>query len=753
MTGRVVETPQSGRGAGWSLGPLVLMCLLLASPGRAAAALRLEDSPRQLLSGRDTRATLTVSAPGLPPDVRLACSAGRVLPARRSAPDTLQAGFVPPRTDTLAPILCAAVSPSWGAHATVVLEVQRRQVLPLSGLPPLGRVEVRIGDTLHGPVRATAAGQAEVPVLLSPGVTQATVSATAPGQPARQWPMALPVSSRPTVLLIAEESSVEANGERGPRVWAFGLDGRGEPLEAAPGLSTTGGTFEAQRIAPGVHLGTLVPHPRATTPGEAVLTAQAGNGEPCTVRVELRAGVKPTLALEVETLEGGFSGAFVHVSVHDERGRALAGEPVRLQASLGELGPVQDQGDGTYLARYRAPPGGGEERFMAWLDGVPPVSSSATFLPIPRLTLELGGRERNGHELPADGLSRVSIKLSARDAKGMPAPDGTEILLSTTLGRLPPSVTTREGRATVELESVRRTGEALVRVSWEDQSVSTTVRLVPGEPARLRVRTEKDEVLCDGRDSTQVHLLVEDMYGNPLDGVPITLRAAGTQAEHGRFERVASLGGGEFVTRFHAPARCEGGVATVLAAAREARGDARLTLASRMPRGLALRLGAQSNLGRLVQPSLELEGDVRPYALGERLAASASVQVAWGGFSLRGESAAHEPFDLNAQAFTTTVSMGARWLVPVIGSLSGYAGAGLDAHLVRIDWRLSLDPGSRRQLSPAFGGHVRLGVVYPLGPGEFVLQGRYGLARLPEGGTFQGPIGGLSTSLGYRFTL
>ena len=752
MTGRVVVTAQSGRGAGWSLGPLVLLCLLLASPGRAASAMRLEASPRQLLSGRDSRATLTVSAPGLPPDVRLACSAGRVLPARRSAPDTLQAGFVPPRTDTLAPILCAAVSPSSGVHATVVLEVQRRQVLPLSGLPPLGRVEVRIGDTLHGPVRANASGQAEVPVLLSPGVTQATVSATAPGQPARQWPMPLPVSSRPTVLLVAEESSLEADGERGLRVWAFGIDSRGEPLEAAPGFSRTGGTFEAQRIAPGVHLGTLVPHPRAT-PGEAVLTAQAGHGEPSTVRVELRAGVKPTLALEIETLEGGFSGAFVHVSVHDGRGHTLPGEPVRLQATLGELGPVQDQGDGTYLARYRAPPGGGEERFVAWIDGVPPVSSSATFLPIPRLTLELSGRERNGHELPADGLSRVGIRISARDAKGLPAPDGTELLLSTTLGRLPTSVTTREGRATVELESVRRTGEALVQVRWEDQSVSTTVRLVPGEPARLRVRPEKEEVLCDGRDSTQVHLLVEDAYGNPLDGVPITLRAAGTQAEHGRFERVASLGGGEFVTRFHAPARCEGGVATVLAAAREARGDAHLMLASRMPRGMAVRLGAQSNLGRWVQPALELEGDVRPYALGERLAASASVQVAWGRFSLRGESAAHEPFELSAQALTTTVSVGARWLVPLTGALSGYAGAGLDAHLVHIDWRISLDPGAQRQFSPALGGHVRLGVTYPLGPGELVLQGRYGLARLPESGTFQGPIGGLSTSLGYRFAL
>ncbi|HYO57129.1 invasin domain 3-containing protein [Archangium sp.] len=743
-------TPQVGRGAGWLLGPLVLLCLLGTGSTRAAPPLRLEASPRQLLSGRDTRSTLTVSAPGLPSDVRLACSAGRILPARRSAPDTLQAAFVPPRTDTLAPILCAAVSPSSGAHATVVLEVQRRQVLSLSELPPLGRVEVHIGDALYGPIRANATGQAEVPVLLTPTLAQATVSATAPGQPTRQRLLPLPVSSRPEVLLLAEESSVEADGVHGVRVWAFGIDGRGEPLEAAPTFSRTGGTFEPQRVAPGIHVGTFLPHPRAA-PGEAALTAQAGNGEPSSIGVELRAGVKPVLTVEAvsrELLADGASGTDVTVSVRDERGRGLPGQPVRLQASRGEVAPLQDRGDGTYLARYRAPTGGGEEQLVARLDGAPPASLALTLRPPPRLTLET-----SAHELPADGVARLVLLLSARDAKGLLAPDGTEISLTTTLGLLPTSVRTREGRATVELVSGHQAGEALVQARWEDASASTSVRLIPGTPARLRVRAEEREVRCDGRDSVQVHLLVQDAHGNPLDGVPITLSAAGTQAEHGRFERVAALGGGEFITRFHAPSRCEGGVATVLAAAGEARGETRLTLATRTPRGLTLRLGAQSNLGRLVQPSLELEGDVRPYALGERLAASASVQVAWGRFSLRGESAAHEPFDLTGQALTTTVSVGARWLVPLPGSLSAHAGAGLDAHLVHIDWRLSLDPGGQRQVSPAFGGHIRLGLTYPLGPGELVLQGRYGLARLPEGGTFQGPIGGLSTSLGYRFPL
>ena len=355
--------------------------------------------------------------------------------------------------------------------------------------------------------------------------------------------------------------------------------------------------------------------------------------------------------------------------------------------------------------------------------------------------------------LPADGLARLVLQLTARDAHGQLAPEGTEISLRSTLGTLPATVRTHAGQARLEWVSEPRAGEALIEALWDEASAHATVWLLPGPPARLRVNVEQHEVRCDGRDSTLIHLFVQDTHGNPLEGVPITLSAAGTQAEHGRFERVAALGGGEFVTRFQAPTRCEGGVATVLAAAGEARGDARLTLAPRTPWGLTVRLGAQGNLGPRLQPALELEGDVRPYALGERWSASASVQVAWGPFSLAGESASHEPFSLAVQSLTTTLSAGARWVLPLRGPLSAYAGAGLDAHLVSLDWRLSLDEGLQRQVSAAFGGHGRLGLSVAFGPGELVAQGRYGFARLPSGGPFQGPVGGLSASLGYHFPL
>ncbi|MET0406406.1 MAG: invasin domain 3-containing protein [Cystobacter sp.] len=727
--------------------PLALWVLLAVSPGHAAPAPRMEASPRELLSGRDTQATLTVS--GLPADARLACTAGQVRAPRHLPPDTLEATFLPPRADTLAPILCAAVSPSTGAHAHVVLQVWRQQVLPLTGLPPLGRVEVRIGGTLYGPVRANTTGQAEVAVLLTPDSTHATLLSTAPGQPPQERQLPLPVASRPVLLLLPEDSALEADGLRSVRVWAFGADARGAPLEAPLSFWKSGGSVDSQHVGPGLHLLTFQPPPRATA-GEAVLTAMSELAEPATTRLALRPGVRPLLRVEsalLELLGDGGSGTDITVSVRDERGRALSGQPVRIQAARGQVAPLQDRGDGTYLARYRAPLGGGEERLTAVLEGAPSATLALTLRPPPRLTLD-----HAPGELPADGLARLALHLSARDARGHPPPDGTELALSTTLGSLPGTVKTRGGLAQVEFVADRRAGEALIQAQWDGVSTQTSVRLVPGPAARLRLNTEEREVRCDGRDSARVHLLVQDAQGNPLEGVPITLSAAGTQAERGFFERVATLGGGEFVTRFHAPSRCEGGTATLLAAVGEARGDTRLVLAARTPRGLTVRLGAQSNLGMRAQPALEIEGDVRPYALGERLAATATLQVAIGrARDLPGRTTTGDDFSLSFQSITTTASVGARWHHPLSRRLSAYAGAGLDTHFVHLDWQVNLSPEPRRQLAAAFGVHARVGAVWSLGEGALVIQARYGFARLPSSSPFQGPVGGTSASFGYRF--
>jgi hypothetical protein len=692
-----------------------------------------------------------VSAPGSPQDTRLVCSAGTLGPLKRTAPDTLQALLTPPRQGAVLPLLCAAVVPASGAHATAILELQRREVLPLTGLPPLSRVEVRVGDAQYGPVRANAAGMVEVPVLLTSSTAQATLLVTPPGQAERHEALALPISPEPIVVLVPESPSVEADGQRSLRIWAFSVDERGAPHEGPLSTSQSGGRLTLQRVAPGVHLGAFTPLPRST-PGEAVVAMRASAGAQASIRLELRAGVRPVLSVEASSRElraDGDSGTDVTVWVRDGEGRGLPGQPVLLEAAHGQLSPLQDRGDGAYLARYRAPVSADRaEQLVARIEDVASASLTLALVAPPRLVLEMDAREA-----PADGRTRLALRLTARGPEGARVPDGTELQLSTTLGTLPGWVRTREGRATAELVAALQAGEAVISARLAEVATQASVRFLPGAPGRVRVSTEERAVSCDGMDSVQVRLVVQDAHGNPLEDAPLSLRAAGTQAEKGRFERIASLGGGEFVTRYHAPHLCEGGTATLVASAGEARGDTVLRLSSRTPRGLAVRLGAQSNLGRLVQPALELEGDVRPYALGERLAATASLQVAFGRLSLQGETGAQEPFRVDASPLLATLALGGRWSLPVALPVSPYLGAGLDAHLARISYRVSLGSARQVQVSPALGGHLRLGVALPLGAGEALLQGRYGVARLPADAPFRGSIGGLAVTVGYRFAL
>jgi hypothetical protein len=650
------------------------------------------------------------------------------------------------------------VAPDSGAHALVVLELQRRQVLPLTGLPPLSRVEVQLGEAHYGPVRADAEGQAEVAVLLTPAVTQATVSATAPGAPERQSTWPLPVSSEPVLLLLQEVASLQADGEQGARVWAFTVDAQGEPRDLPVALAPTGGKLELRRVAPGVQTGLFVPVARIAA-GEASFTVRVGSAPPASVRVALKPGVQPILSLEAPTrelLSDGDSGTDITVYVRDAQGRGLPAQPVQLMAARGEVTPLVDRGDGSYLARYRTPKGGtGEVPVIAVLTGA--ASSSLTLLlrPPPRLVLESGARE-----LPADGFSRTVLRLVARDAVGIPVPDGTEVALSSSLGTVPGSVRTHEGRATFELVADRKAGEALIQARLPDVDTQARVQLVPGAPARLRVRAEHASVLCNARDTTQVYVLVQDAHGNPLDGTPPLLSAAGSQAERGQFERVAALGGGEFVTLYRPPAQCEGGEATLLAAAGEARGDARLTLTSLTPLGITVRTGGHSNLGRLAMPLVEVEGDARPYALGEKLAASLGLQVAWGRLELEGRTAGGTPFQVSSWPLLTTLSAGARWHLPLSSTLTGYAGTGVDLNFSYITSRLTLLDEARENVSEEReegffipGAHLRLGLTLNAGPGQVVLQGRFGLAWLPESASFRGTLGGLSGSLGYRFPL
>ena len=726
----------AARGTGASLRTRYLLLACLLCPGLGGTApggrLRLEAARGSLQAGHEQAARLTVrgSVEALQ-DVSLTCTPGSVEGLEQVGPQELTARYVLPRAPEPEWVLCAAVSPP--SYAVVRLEQQRRQLLALADLPPLGRVEVRLGSTSYGPVRANSAGQAEVSVLLSPAVRQADIQVTPPGGPTTQRTEALALPPGEQLLLVAGASTrILANGSQGVPVWLFMLGGNGELQDLPVQLKAQGGrTPVLRREARGVRSGMFVPYAHSSE-GQAVLTASVKGGRSAVLRLDVTGGVTPHLLLEAPVRGLPADGAAtveLVVRVSDKEGQGLSRLVPRLKASMGTLGPLVEREPGVFVAKFTAPATqAAAARLVAELPGAEPASLQLKLTPPPRLSLRA-----DALQVPADGQSRVAMHVAARGPDGRELPDGTPLQVRTSLGTAPASVRISRGQAQVHLVAGTRAGEAVVEVQALEVTERVVVRFLPGAPARLTLRPLRRAVQCDGKDGTALRLSVEDEHGNGLESAPIALEVGGAPKEQlGELGAVAALGGGEFIVRYQAPAHCLPGPVEITASSQGVQGKARLErVAAFGPIGLTARAGVHAGPGA-VTPSVEVEVDA-PTPWAGRLLASLSFQLAFGRLATSGSLS------------LVSLHAGPRWELLRAERLAVYAGAGLDGHLLQV-----VPPGGEEvMVGAALGLHVRAGVRHALGPGEVVLQGRYRpFAFAPPGAG--GLVAGATLDAGYR---
>lgn len=729
-----------------------VLCALWAPPLEAAPpALTLESSTQKLVVGREDAATLVIRGPAdVLADIRVGCSAGTLKAQKRGSPGELRLELLPPRSGEASWLVCGAASLATRASATLTLELQRPEVLSLGGLPPLSRVEVKLGGTLFGPVRANGAGLAQVPVVLSPAFRQAEVISTPPGKAPQSRLQPVSVSWAEQTLLIPTASEALADGQTPVPVFAFTFNRAGERSSEALIATSEEGMVEDLLLAPGTHLLSFLPHPRAS-PTEALLTARTANGRAALTRLSLQAGVKPVLELRsnVRGLPAdGVAAAELTVFVRDESGRGLPFQKPQLTTQVGRVSIPEERAGGLYVARYSAPAGTATQSAVtATLEGAEPATLVLQLIPPPRLTVDTSPRE-----IPADGQSRVVLSIFARDAVGQPLPDGAVLQLSSSLGTVAGAVTTVGGRATTELISGTVAGLAHVDIRSADASASTQVRLLPGAVARVEVQPARETLTCDGNDSVPVRLRVRDAHGNGLDALPVEIseEEGGVTQGRGRFDRVTTLGNGEFAVQYHAPPGCERGTVVLVASSGGVKGTAsvRVVRGFSAALGITLRLAGLHNLGRVASGAVELEGDLPVVALGPRFLATLALAAAWSG-----------PFEgtalnrLGATAFvghlfSASVFLGPRWTLYEDDRAHLYLGGGLDAHHVRA--RFSHLPGETRS-GLALGGHLRLGGGYALGPGLLMSQVRFNLTPLATAeASLAGQRSALSVALGYR---
>lgn len=725
-----------GRTAG-AAGALIVWTLLLSPRAgwSATAPLILESASPAVVMGRDESADLVVKGPLDPRDLHVSCNAGSVRSIKRVSPQEARAEFVPPRTGEPNWALCAAVSGS--AHATAVIPLLRREMLPVAKLPPLSRVEVRIRDAVYGPVRANADGSAEVAVLLPPNVKEAVVAATPAGQATLTRSMALSVRPTDQVLVLTPAFKVVADGTSTVPLWVFSANDRGELADLPLTTSSAEGTIAVQPVAAGVATGTFQPYARSDE-GEATIAVRGPSGRTSSIRLTVEGGVHPRVELRspVHGLPAdGVTSVNLEATVTDEQGHPLSGQPLKVAATVGTVSQAVERRPGVYSVSYTAPAEPGPRSVVtAELAGGARSEVTLALAPPPRVTVEASPRQALG-----DGQSHVVLTITARGPDGRKLPDGSKISLSTSRGVLPTEVATVDGRAEAELAVGTTAGEAEIEARALDAFARTTVRILPGAPTGLLVHPLRTTVRCDGTDAAEVRLRVVDAHQNAVEGVPVDVHfvAAGKAVPA---SRLRAGGPGEFFALYRPERGCEGGPVAVLAEAATLSGSAQLWVQRDNvdPLALLASLGGQSAFQSELSSLFEVEGARAFNVWQRRLWAALSVQV------LRGSAWGVNGGDL----WSLGVYLGPKLDLVRTDRFGLFAGAGADAHLVRLG--PALLPGA--VWGGTLGAHVRLGTSLVAGPGAVVLQARYELAQWETAPGLAASARGLSALLGYRMT-
>lgn len=256
-----------------------------------AAEVVLAADPPQLRLGTDAMAELVITAPGDTAELEVTTSLGRIEALSRGPDGRYRARFLPPAQSFPQVAILAGVArsasgeishgwgriPLWGQGDAVVRARPGQQIV------------VRIGDREYGPVVANAAGVAQVPVVVPPGVTLAYHG---------NRPIELGVPPARRLHLV----QAGGPGEGGARVLlVFAVSPDGAPREGAPpSLAATAGTVgPLERLEAGVHRALWTPPPAAV--GAAKITAEAP-GEPH--RAELTFDLSAAQAARLRILAG-----------------------------------------------------------------------------------------------------------------------------------------------------------------------------------------------------------------------------------------------------------------------------------------------------------------------------------------------------------------------------------------------------------------------------------------------------------------
>jgi hypothetical protein len=376
------------------------------------AAVTLSAQPK-LLQPDDARAVVRIEAAEEP---RLSVSAGRIEHLRRAADGAFEADYLPPEEPVPRVAILTAVArgemgwlalPLYGEGDALVKTRKR------------ARITVRIGDQIFGPVEADQSGDALVPVIVPPGVTEAFHGEQA---------IDLHVPKTQALQLAVGVGSGRADREEKVPLFVAVVTPSGEPRRGALVIfAASRGTISAPReVAEGFYQAELVVPPGPI--GDVAVEASLADAPQFVSKaaVSLVAGPARSIALAAEAARAvaGGSPLRLRASARDAADN-LSPEPLRFAASFGEV-KAEAAGAGEWSVTLVLPPSfqgrsslevtarAANASASAAVELQPAAPATVAFAtPLPRIR--------------ADGQSPVRLPLEIRDAFGNPAQASPEL--------------------------------------------------------------------------------------------------------------------------------------------------------------------------------------------------------------------------------------------------------------------------------------------------------------------------------------
>lgn len=464
---------------------------------------------------------------------------------------------------------------------------------------PSARVILKVGKREFGPIQADASGKAQVPIVVPPGVREATVISILPDGTRTEDPLDLQIPATQRVKLFPTWAGVPADGNRSIKLRAFVVrqDGAADPNAAVVFTASRGAVGPVEHSGGGVYTADYTP-PLADASGQTVIRAridQPGEAQEDSLTLNL-AQVRPTglvLTPEPAVLDNSATQFQLFARVAGPDGNGVPGTGLRIETvGAQQQGETKDLGAGDYQATFspdgnaselvvaaRATPTGNPLRHIVVVPSDDVITSNgqdATALAV--LTLDAFG-----HPVPGQ---KVQLSVSQGDA-GVPASVTTD---ESGIGLVPLTSGTSAGAVRVQAKAGAHEGEGLVlqlprvlargpardlpvsgtaslqayQQGWDNlfesvvvardgarAAVAGSINTAVGAPAKVALTADPAAVAPGGR--VKFTIKVTDANNRPVAGQTLTVVSSG-----GGAPQVEEVGGGTYTALVDIPASMTG---------------------------------------------------------------------------------------------------------------------------------------------------------------------------------------------------